>query len=321
LEGPLSPQDNAYDLMRLTPRGDRLFEMISRYDDLLAMEGRQGYEPGDTLALIVPFLLLHGIAERNITELACKATLTQGARELLSGLAASGWQIFCITTTYEQYARHITGIMGIPFERVACTPFPLDAFAGKLSHDEIELFKHTEQELLSLNESADDHLIKSALDDFFWTRLPRTPAGEMIRSVKPIGGRRKLQALTGFSEAHRQPLSKWAVVGDSITDSQMLGATDQAGGLSVAFNGNQYALPYATLALASTHLSDMEPILNSWREHGRSGVTEELKHVISPAEKRRNFTWLADGDKDIQTVIALHRRLRRLVREKAGELG
>ena len=47
--------------MKLFPNGDRIFEVISRYDDLLTLEEREGYEPGDTLALIVPFLILHNI--------------------------------------------------------------------------------------------------------------------------------------------------------------------------------------------------------------------------------------------------------------------
>ena len=42
IEGPLSSQDNAYELMKLFPNGDRIFEAISRYDDLLTLEGREG---------------------------------------------------------------------------------------------------------------------------------------------------------------------------------------------------------------------------------------------------------------------------------------
>jgi energy-converting hydrogenase A subunit R len=45
LEGPLSPQDNAYELMAIIPDGRRLFERLSRYDDLLALSGRPNYEP------------------------------------------------------------------------------------------------------------------------------------------------------------------------------------------------------------------------------------------------------------------------------------
>jgi len=39
----LSPQDNAHELIRLFPGGDRIFEALSRYDDLLTLEGKEGY--------------------------------------------------------------------------------------------------------------------------------------------------------------------------------------------------------------------------------------------------------------------------------------
>src|SRR4030042_5411351 len=121
LEGPLSPQDNAYELMKLFPNGDKLFEVISRYDDLLTLEERKDYEPGDTLALIVPFLILHNISENNIATLAAEASLTGGAAKLVSWLQSSSWKVFCISTTYEQYATHITQKLDIYAHNVACT--------------------------------------------------------------------------------------------------------------------------------------------------------------------------------------------------------
>jgi len=322
LEGPLSPQDNAYDLMKLIPQGGSLFELISRYDDLLTMEGREDYEPGDTLALIVPFLLLHKIQEKDITTLARKASRTQGAAELIAGLKAQGWEIFCITTTYEQYAHHITGGLGIPVEHVAGTPFPLDKFNQELSGEDIALLQRAEEDFLKLSQSVDDRLIKSKLDDFFWGKLPQTPMGKLIRSVKPIGGQRKVSALTRFSLENSQPFSEWVVVADSITDFKMLKTVDQAGGLAIGFNANQYALPYATMSLASTHLSDLAPILETWRNCGRGEVEKLVKQpAINDELDRRNFHWLAEKGTDIYDIISLHRRLRKIVREKAGELG
>ncbi len=97
LEGPLSPQDNAYELMKRFPNGDKVFEVISRYDDVLTLEERGNYEPEDTLALIVPFLVLHGVSENDIKTLAVKAGLTGGAKELILWLKENGWQVFCIS--------------------------------------------------------------------------------------------------------------------------------------------------------------------------------------------------------------------------------
>ena len=108
LEGPLAPQDNAYELMRLFPNGNRVFEVISRYDDLLTLQGRADYEPGDTLALTAPFLACHGIRESQIANMGRKAKLTSGALRLVARLKSRGWEVFCISTSYEQYALSIT---------------------------------------------------------------------------------------------------------------------------------------------------------------------------------------------------------------------
>ena len=76
---------------------------------------------------------------------------------------------------------------------------------------------------------ADDDRIKQSLDYFFWEKLPTTDLGTAIREVKPVGGRRKVAALNRFVDAHAQPLSRWVVAGDSITDSRVLQAVEEAG--------------------------------------------------------------------------------------------
>ena len=322
LEGPLSPQDNAYELMKLFPNGDKVFEVISRYDDLLTLEEREDYEPGDTLALIVPFLVLHNISENNIADLASKASLTGGAEKLASWLESKGWRVFCITTTYEQYAIHITHKLGIYTHNVAYTPFPGDRLRLTLGKEEAALLQQTEEDILTMRPFDDDARIKQSLDHFFWEKLPTTNLGEVIKEVKPVGGRRKVTALKKFGDKYDQPLSNWVVVGDSITDFRVLQAVDEAGGLAVAFNANEYALPYSTMSLASTLLSDLSEVLEAWQKGQRSKVEKvvKAKEKIGGRGDRGYFHWLS-GRKDIDEVIEIHKRIRRLVREEAGKLG
>lgn len=322
LEGPLSPQDNAYDLMKLYPNGDRVFEVISYYDDLLTLEEREDYEPGDTLALIIPFLLLHNITEDNITALAAKASFTGEADELVSWLEYHAWKVFCITTTYEQYAIHITQKLGIYAQNVACTPFPLNKLHQAVGENELSLLRQAEADILTMAPGKDDDQLKQRLDDFFWQKLPATDLGAIIKDVKPVGGGRKVAALNKFAEKYDQRLSQWVVVGDSITDFRMLQAVNDAGGLAIAFNANKYALPYATMSLASTHISDLTKVLPTWPKGQRKGVQKVVqeKEKVGGTKDRNHFHWLA-GRKDIDDVIEIHRRLRRLVREEAGKLG
>jgi energy-converting hydrogenase A subunit R len=308
--------------MKLFPNGDKIFEVISRYDDLLTLEEREGYEPGDTLALIVPFLILHNISEDNITTLAVKAGLTGGADKLISWLQSKGWKVFCISTSYEQYAMYITQKLGIYAHKVACTSFPLDKLRQTLCKEDCELLQQAEQDILTMRPVADDDRIKQSLDYFFWEKLPTTSLGMALELVKPVGGRRKVAALNRFSKTYDQPLSKWVVVGDSITDFRMLQAVEEAGGLAIAFNANEYALPYSTMSLASTSLFDLTEVLQSWQKGQRKGVEKIVKgkEKTGGVVDRGYFHWLS-GRKNIDKVIEIHKRIRRLVREEAGKLG
>ncbi len=322
LEGPLSPQDNAFELMKLFPNGDKIFEVISRYDDLLTLEGREDYEPGDTLALIVPFLVLHNISEANITTLATKASLTGGAAKLISQLQYNGWKVFCITTSYEQYATHITQKLGIYAHNLACTPFPLDKLRRALSEEDPRQLRQAEEDILTMRPIGDDDRIKRSLDNFFWEKLPSTNLGMAIKEVKPVGGRHKVAALNRFADTYTQPLSKWVVIGDSITDFRVLQAVEEAGGLAIAFNANEYALPYSTMSLASTLLSDLTEVLQAWQKGQRKAVEKIVKEKekIGSTGDRGYFHWLS-GRKNIDEVIEIHKRIRRLVREEASKLG
>ena len=320
LEGPLTPQDNAYELMKLIPRGGEIFEVISRYDDLLTLEWREGYEPGDTLALIAPFLAYHGITEQDISSLAQKAGLVDGARELIGWLNSSGWEIFCISTSYEQYAREICRRVGIELKNLAATHFPLDSYRQRLAGKTLPEVEEVERKVLGLEPFRDDAEIERCLNEFFWEKLPGTELGRIIKEVKPVGGGRKVEALLRF--AGEGSLPEAVAVGDSITDFKMLHAVNEAGGLAIAFNANEYALPHATIGLASTNIGDLRPVLEAWEREGRDGVEllVRSKKETGGRGDRENLFWIR-GREDLSEPLKVHKRLRQKVRREAGKLG
>ena len=137
LEGPLSPQDNAFEVMGLIERGHEVFAILSRYDDLLALEGKENYEPGDTLKLIIPFLLLHNIKETGIKKVSERAKIVKGAKELIEHLQNEKWQVYIVSTSYEQHAFNIASQVNVKPENVSCTEFPLNQFARELKHKDL----------------------------------------------------------------------------------------------------------------------------------------------------------------------------------------
>lgn len=331
LEGPLSPQDNALEVMGLVDNGHRAFAVISRYDDLLALEGREEYEPGDTLKLILPFLILHGITSQDIENVSRAAPLIAGAKELMTALVGDGWRVHVISTSYQQHALRIAGELGIPEQGVACTRLDLAELAGRARQADLGGVREAWDYVLHISEGLSleeiaaggvDDRIRPRLDEFYWEIMPRTALGEALRAIEVVGGRRKVGALERFCHGLDAYLGQVAVVGDSITDFQMLKAVEAAGGLAIVFNGNRYALPFGTVGVASISLLNLLPVLHTWVEHGREALRKAVQRSdVSPREGDAAYHWLVNAP-DLEEVIRVHGVARKRARgEGAGSLG
>ncbi len=303
LEGPLSPQDNAYEVMALTGNGDRVFEVLSRYDDILALEERPGYEPGDTLALAVPFLLLHGIGEDNVRRVSEHARIVGGAGEMIAQLRESGWQVRIISTSYRQHAHNIASRIGVPPEDVACTQLDLEALHGSLNESGMKVIDSAEKDILDnlYPNMEDDSLLKDRLDRFFYEELPGAGYGDVFEKVRVVGGSRKVEAMMHFMNAGGVSTRNSACVGDSITDWRMLQHVRDGGGLAVVFNGNAYAVPHANAALGTVDMRFLDMFTINFVDSGLDGVRrfaelwensltlQDISETQSVSDISRNF--------------------------------
>ena len=346
LEGPLSPQDNAYDVMQLIGKeGASIFEVISRYDDIISLEGRKGYEPGDTLALIVPFFLLHGITKGDIVRVSERAKIVEGAEYLFEMLQAENWDIYIISTSYEQHAYNIGRKLGISEDNIMCTKLDLERSIQK---DVCSVIKKAEEDIIELYSDIENtERIVNRLNEFFFVQLPSL--GFDIFTTKVVGGERKADAVRAIAKEKGVALSDVIAVGDSITDYKMLNEVATHGGISVVFNGNEYAVPYANVSLASDDIRVLHIVCNAFVREGKgavmdmvtkwednragfeadpgaipdSEITADIKEFLTggtiPFPYFHNLERADERRKE--EIIAIHKRLRMRVREDAGKLG
>lgn len=312
LEGPLSPQDNAYEVMGLTERGYELFERLSRYDDILTLEERPDYEPGDTLYLIIPFLLAEGIKKEDILKVSQKAQLTPGAKETVESLKQKGFQIVIISTSYEPHAHNIGSRLGIREEFIACTPFKAEGL--RLNHDERHLILSEKKRIIDIPLSDDDGL-KRELDKFYLEKLPSLEIYSEIKKIKVMGGRRKVEALVRFMERFNVQPSATVCIGDSITDFRMLDYINKAGGLAIVFNGNEYSLPYGTVAIASDTLEAVVPVIETFYINGHEGLKD-----VAPLLYNAEYSLICEAE-DMDSLISIHKLMRKKIRGRAAHLG
>jgi energy-converting hydrogenase A subunit R len=355
LEGPLSPQDNAYEVMGLVEGGHRIFEVLSRYDDVLTLEKREGYEPGDTLSLIVPFLLHHGIKEEDIKRVSSSAKIVDGVKETIDALKKTGWDPHIISTSYEPHALSIASKIGIPRHKVHCTKLPLEKMRKDAGDSASSLVEGVEKDILNdlYPNLSDDSKIKARLDCFFGEDLAKTPMGKVMKEVSVVGGQRKMDAVSRIAKKAERGIEEAVVVGDSITDYKMLGTVRDAGGVAVAFNGNRYSIPYANVGLACTDMRMLLVIIEGyecgqtrgaisvvkeWEEHDEEflkdphGIHEDtapdiVRRLLADKQADKGFMrpyfHVLQGidEKKREEIMAIHKKARSLVRGDAAKLG
>ncbi len=298
-EGPISKNDNAFEISsHFLPKGDYFFSLISRYDDVLAdILKRPGYRAGYTLKLIAPFLKAYGVTNKKVGEYSARnVLLIRGAKETLRWIREAV-PSFIVSTSYEQYISPLCALIDFPIENVYCTRFDLDKYP--MDRTEGERLRQLEEEVSALPmieipekaRSMDQFSDRSretfgTLDRIFWEEIPSMAIGGVLEEVRPIGGEEKAEAVREIVKRVDCELFEVMYVGDSITDVQAFQLVRGGGGLTVSFNGNEYAVRNAEVAVLSDSAFVTAVLANVFSRFGRYAVLRLVEEWCYPALRR-----------------------------------
>lgn len=285
-EGPLCLNDNAFEVCsRYVPDGDRFFTQVSRYDDYLAdIVRKEGYEAGSTLKLVAPFLKAFGLTNAEMLAFSRgNIDMVRGAPEMFREVQSLGVETFVVSTSYQQFAHAVADELRIPLDHVYCSPFDLDSLS--LPSQEEEELRALAREIVSmppieLPEVAEERLSDETartiafMDRLFWEKLPGMRAQALIDSVRLVGAEGKARAILDSLKRTGNRLDGVVYVGDSITDVRAFDLVREGGGLTVAFNGNRYAIDAAEIACVADDAVATSIIVDVFARHGEAAVFE-----------------------------------------------
>jgi len=263
-EGPISKNDNAFEITaHFVPDGDKLFTIISRYDDVLAdVLKRPNYKAGYTLKLILPFLKAYDVTDKKMREFSAQSlVLIQNVRDSLQYLR-SITHAFIVSTSYEHYIKALCQALDFPYENTYCTRLSVDKYS--ITEEEKAKLKEIAREIAQMpiieippeaksmkDFSETDRETIRRLNEVFWKEIASMESGRMLSEVNPVGGSEKAEAVKDAVQKVGVTLADVMYVGDSITDVETFRLVKRNGGLAVSFNGNQYAIRNAEIAVLS----------------------------------------------------------------------
>ncbi len=323
-EGPISKNDNAFELAaNLVPDGGSFFALISKYDDVLAdVVQKHGYKAGDTLRLILPFLKAYGATNKQIKNFSAKnVLLVPGAKNTLT-FVRQLMPSFIVSTSYEQYISSLCELTGFPFENCYCTRLNLDKY--DIPAEEMKRLQELKKEIaalpmieipknaFSVNDfSQRDQETIERLDTIFWKELSNMESGRMLTEVNPVGGTEKARAVQDVVERMNCSLDRVMYVGDSITDAPALKLVRENGGLTVSFNGNDYSVREADIAVLSGNTTVTSVLAEAFSRQGKDGALRLVKewslsglkkNSVSPELCKRMSMVFSDGFPQVEQV-------------------
>ncbi len=290
-EGPISKNDNAYEITtRFVPNGDKLFALVSKYDDVLSdVLKKPDYSAGSTLKLILPFLKAYGVTDKQIDEFSAQnLILIINSKDTLQHVLSVA-NAFIISTSYEHYIKALCKALEFPYKNTYSTKLSLDIYA--VSEREKRELKELVKEIVQMplidippaakakeDFSTNDQEVIDRLDMIFWREIASMDLGRMYSEVTTLGGSQKAAAIEDVVAKLQAPMEDVMYVGDSITDVEAFQLVKENGGLTVSFNGNNYAVRNSEIAVLSANSIVTAIIADVFSRLGKQHALELVKN-------------------------------------------
>ena len=338
-EGPLTLNDNAYELSaHFIENGSELFKVLSLYDDYLAdIVKKENYKVGNTLKFILPFFVCENLKNQDMVDFSQRNIYAIKDSKFLLKYLKKAMNTYIVSTSYGQYIEALSNYMDFPFENTFYTKVDVDALT--LNDEEMEKITKFKQEILSDPENYE------LFDEIFYSEIPKMGIYEAIEAINVVGGEGKKEAIDEIIERDNINTGEILYIGDSITDVEPLDFARKNNGISISFNGNEYPLKVAEIAIVSPSAittcvianiyakDDKQTVLRFIDDYNASENLEELfeKYGVDLEIKNRFLDVFSSGeypiikiidDDNFEDILKVSKDMRNNIRgQDIGELG
>ena len=270
-EGPLTLNDNAFEVSaHFIEDGGELFKILSLYDDYLVdVVKKDNYKAGNTLKLILPFFVCEGIKNSDLIDFSQNNIYAVNDSKFLLKYLKKAMNTYVVSTSYGQYIEALSNYMEFPFENTFYTKVDVDAL--HLNDDEIEKIIEFKQEIL---ENPNDYEL---FDKIFFGEIPKMELYENIKKIDVVGGEGKKLAIDEIIKRDGIDTGEILYIGDSITDVEPLAFARKNNGISISFNGNEYPMKVAEIAIVSPSAIATCVIANIYSESNKNNVLKFIE--------------------------------------------
>ncbi|MDR2846196.1 MAG: hypothetical protein LBV63_02830 [Candidatus Methanoplasma sp.] len=311
---------------RFISNGGKFYDLVTRYEDIIEyVLNRDTGRSGNTMRLITPFLKAFGATDYGMFSYSRDTLRTMPESKRVMGYLMSMMPTFLTTTAYEHSVMCLCDALDVPRGIVDCTEVNMDGF--DFSRQEARTLRDFVTEINSLrlpnreyeinvptNLDMSEIAMVRTFDEIVLKKMDNFEAVKMMRNMKSVGTNDKALYLLDIRKRTQIDLDGTAYIGGDITDYQALDLVRDMSGLSMSFNGSDFAVRGCNIAVMSRDCTVAAVLVQSFYNEGIESVLELVHNWNRESLSKIDFpdrylmdTMLAANPKKLPEVYAVDR--------------
>jgi len=242
---------------RYIPKGDKFYDMVSRYDDIVAFVlNRSDGRSGTMTKYIAPFLKAFGITDFAALRYCGESLKVMPEAKRVMKHLRDTLPLFVTTSSYEHNVLNICSELDIPRVLVDCSELSFDDYDdGLMRREDAKALREMSNKITNLKLPThryelnvptrippDEIEMITTLDEIFNIKMKRLPFMESLKSARTVGANEKAYFLIDLRKKTQIDFDGTAYIGGDITDIHALDTIKDRGGLAMSFNGCDFAV-------------------------------------------------------------------------------
>jgi energy-converting hydrogenase A subunit R len=329
-KGFLQYNNSSRDLcQRYIPKGDKFYDMIARYDDIVAFVlNRSDGRSGNITKFIAPFLKAFGITDFAAMKYCGEALKLMPESKRVMRHLMDTLPTFMTTSSYEHNVLNICKELDIPRILVDCTELSFDDYDdGVMRREDAKALREMSNKITGLKLPVhkyelnvptkiqqDEIEMITTLDDIFNMKMRRLSFIESMKSVRTVGANEKAYFLIDLRKKTHIDFDGTAFIGGDITDIHALETIRDRGGLALSFNGCDFAVRESNIAILSRDCTPAAVLVQEFYNEGIEAVFDLVEDWDRETLKKKDFpdpylmkTMLASNPKKLPEVHILNK--------------
>jgi energy-converting hydrogenase A subunit R len=306
--------------------GDKFYDLIARYEDVSSyVLNRKDNRSGNTMRALTPFLKAFGATDYAMLQ-CCKESLRlmPEAKKVMNYLT-DVLPTFVSTSSYEHQVMALCEALELPISICDYSTVDMDSydmsrsegrsirdFASRIDALKVPRSEYRLNTPVSLDK--DETKLIEVMDDIFDNKIKELTCNSLMTGMKSVGANEKAYALLDIRKRTMIDFDGTAYIGGDLMDYQAMDLIRDGSGLSLAFNGSEFAVHGSNIAVISRDCTVAAVLVEEFYNQGIEAVYDlvsnwdraSLKKMDCP-DKALMDTMLAANPRKLPEVYIVNR--------------